>query len=235
MWRSWRVSCIGSRRRSSMRWRSRSSSSTSSPSSIANGGVGDSASRSALDDRELDLARGDLRVDRALLAAHDLALDADHVLGAQRAGQRVRLGRRLGVEDELEHAAAVAQVDEDQAAEVAAARDPARDPDGLARPLGVELARPGVAVGVRARRPHRPPRMWCITVSGSTVFCSPDCMSFSDVPSSPRMATYRAPVRSACLSWPFSERPPSSSLAAWPARRASAASRNAASRCSGLA
>ena len=38
----------------------------------------------------------------ALLAADDLALGADHVLGAQRAGQRVRLGRRLGVEDELE-------------------------------------------------------------------------------------------------------------------------------------
>ena len=38
---------------------------------------------------------------------------------------RVRLGRRLRVEDELEQPGAVAQVDEDQAAVVAAAVDPA--------------------------------------------------------------------------------------------------------------
>ena len=45
------------------------------------------------------------------------------------------------------------------AAEVAPAGDPARDADALARPLRVELSGPGVAVGVGARRPHRPPRM----------------------------------------------------------------------------
>ena len=78
------------------------------------------------------------------------------MLGAQRLGERVRLGGRLGVEDELDDARAVAQVDEDQAAVVAAAVDPAGDADGLADARGVELAGPGVAVGVGARRPHRP-------------------------------------------------------------------------------
>ncbi len=140
-------------------------------------------------DRQLDLARGDLRVDRALVAADDLAGDGDHVLGAQRAGQRVGLGRGLRMEDELQDAGAVAQVDEDQPAEVAAARHPARDADGLPRPLRVQLAGPRVAVAVRARRSHSAPRMWCITVSASTIFCSPDSMSLSETPSSPKIAT----------------------------------------------
>ena len=64
--------------------------------------------------------------------------------------------RVLGVEDELEDARAVAQVDEDQAAVVAAAVDPARHADALAGARGVELARPGVAVRVGAGRPHSP-------------------------------------------------------------------------------
>ena len=100
----------------------------------------------------------------------------------------------------------------------------------LADARGVQLAGPRVAVGVGARRSHSPRPMWCITVLVSTSRCSPVSMSFSAVPSSPRIATYRAPVRSACLSWPLRLRPPSSSRAAWPARRASAASRNASAR-----
>jgi hypothetical protein len=58
------------------------------------------------------------------------------------------------VEDELDEPRAVAQVDEDQPAVVAAAVDPARDADLLADARGVELAAPGVAVAVGARRPH---------------------------------------------------------------------------------
>ena len=53
---------------------------------------------------------------------------ADHVLGAQRVrGWRVPSRRALGVEDELDDPGAVAQVDEDQAAVVTAAMDPAGD------------------------------------------------------------------------------------------------------------
>ena len=55
------------------------------------------------------------------------------VLGAQLVRPRVRLGRGLGVEDELQQAGAVAQVDEDQAAVVAAAVHPAGHADLVAR------------------------------------------------------------------------------------------------------
>ena len=117
--------------------------------------------RLRLGDLELDLAGVELRVDVALLAAHDRAGGGDDVLGAQPLGQRVGLGRRLGVEDELDDPGAVAQVDEDQPAVVAAAMHPAGDADGRVDVAGAQLAGPGVAEGVGARRPHRglPPRM----------------------------------------------------------------------------
>ena len=171
--------------------------------------------RLGLGDLELDLAGLELRVDVALLAPHDRAGRGDDVLGAQPLGERVGVGGGLGVEDELDDPGAVAQVDEDQPAVVAAAVHPAGHAHGRVDVAGAQLAGPRVAVEVRARGPHRalPPRMWCITVSGSTVFCSPISMSLREVPSSPRIATKRAPARSACLSWPFSERPPSSSRA----------------------
>ena len=86
------------------------------------------------------------------------------------------------MEDELEDARAVAQVDEHEPAVVAPAVHPAGHAHAVADARGVELARPGVAVGVRARRSHRPCVMWCITVSRSTTRCSPDSMSFSAVP-----------------------------------------------------
>src|SRR4029079_19395966 len=172
-----------------------------------------------------------VRVDVALLAAHDRPGGGHDVLRAQALGERVRVAGRLGMEDELHDPRAVAQVDEDQAAVVAPPVHPAGHAHGLPDARGGQLATPGVAVAVLVRRPHRSPRMRCMTVSGSTVRCSPGSISLSEIPSSPRMATYRAPERSACLSLHLSERPPSSSLAAWPARRASAARRNAAARC----
>ena len=97
-------------------------------------------------DRELDLAGGQVRVDVARLALDDLAGGGEDVLGPQPLGQRVRVGRRLGVEDELDDAGAVAQVDEDQPAVVAPAVDPAGHAHALADAGGVELAGPGVAV-----------------------------------------------------------------------------------------
>ena len=80
-----------------------------------------------LGDLDLDLARREVRVDLASLAADDVAGDADDVLGAQPLGGGEQLGAVLRVEDELHDARAVAQVDEDQAAVVAAVVDPARD------------------------------------------------------------------------------------------------------------
>ena len=56
------------------------------------------------------------------------------------------------MEDELDDAGAVAQVDEDQPAVVAAAVDPAGDPDLGVDPVGQHLAAPGVAVLVRSQR-----------------------------------------------------------------------------------
>src|SRR5262249_24316463 len=90
----------------------------------------------------------------ALLAPDDLAGRRDHVLGAKLLRQRVRLRRVLRVKDQLQEPAAVAQVDEDQPAMVAAAVHPAGDADAIADARGPELAGPGVAVGVGARRPH---------------------------------------------------------------------------------
>ncbi len=62
-----------------------------------------------------------------------VARRGDHVLGAQPLGGGEGRRRRVRVEDELDDARAVAQVDEDQPAVVAAAVDPAGDADRRAR------------------------------------------------------------------------------------------------------
>ena len=105
--------------------------------------------------RDLDLAGRQVRVDVALLAAHDGADGRDDVLGAQALGERERRAARVRVEDELDEPGAVAQVDEDQPAVVAAAVDPAGDATSSpVRPASSDPA-PGVAVGVGARRAHQ--------------------------------------------------------------------------------
>ena len=94
-----------------------------------------------LGDQHLDVAGGELLVVLALGAlAHD-AGDLDGPLGADILGgvERGAAGV-LGVERDLRHARAVAQVDEDEAAVVAAVPDPAGQRDGLADVLGAELA-----------------------------------------------------------------------------------------------
>jgi hypothetical protein len=103
---------------------------------------------------QLDLTRAQTRVDVALLAADHLPARREDVLRAQPLRERMRLGRRLRVEDELDDARAVAEVDEDEAAVVAPAVHPAGDADPLAYPAGVQLAAPGIAVRVGARRSH---------------------------------------------------------------------------------
>ena len=96
---------------------------------------------------DLDLAgrqRGILLAGQAL--AHD-ALDQQHVLQPGLAGDGVRRGVGLGVEDHLRQAVAVAQVNEDQLAVVAPVGDPARERDLVAHVRGGQLA-----AGSRAQR-----------------------------------------------------------------------------------
>ncbi len=74
-----------------------------------------------LSDVHLDLASGQIGVDVLRLARDNAAGDGDHVLRAETMRGRVSLRCRLGMEDQLHQARAVAQVDEDQSAVVAAA------------------------------------------------------------------------------------------------------------------
>src|SRR5262249_52816109 len=156
------------------------------------------------------------------VAADDAAGGAEHVLGTQLVGELEGLAGAVGVEDELDDSGAVAKVDEDQAAVVAAAVGPAGDPRLGGDPVRQDLAAPGVAVGVgrqRRRAGHSlahasPPVISSTRLPVSTARCSPLCMSRScALPSASRISTCRAPTRSACLSWPFSPRPARSTSA----------------------
>ena len=106
----------------------------------------------------LDLAGRQLRVaqcPRGRSAHH--AAHLHHVLAAHRLGDGGGL-RRIGrVADHLGHAPAVAQVEEDQAAVVAAAVHPAVQQRHAARVGGAELAAVDLARRAAARRPGSPP------------------------------------------------------------------------------
>ena len=120
---------------------------------------------------------------------------ADHVLGAERVGPLVRLGRVLGMEHELDDSRAVAQVDEDQPAVVAPAVHPAGHAGIGVGPVGGQLLAPGVAVAVGPRSvPHHSRRhslrIAGITLASSVSSSSPDSMFLSvAVPFSPMIAT----------------------------------------------
>jgi hypothetical protein len=73
---------------------------------------------------DFHLARRHLRVDAVRGPLADLALDLDYVLQTEGIGGRMRIRLQLGVEDDLDHAAAVAEVDEEHTAVVAAPRCP---------------------------------------------------------------------------------------------------------------
>ena len=90
--------------------------------------------------QDLDLAGGEALVGHALGPHADGAGNLDRPLGADRLGAGEGLGtRELGVEGDLGHALAVAQVDEDEAAVIAAVPDPAGEHDLLADVLGAQL------------------------------------------------------------------------------------------------
>src|SRR5690606_25667173 len=81
----------------------------------------------------LDLARGQVGVHVLRRPGHHIALDGDDGLGPEMAGalEHVRRGP-VGAERELDAPGAVSQIDEDEAAEVAAAVDPAGEADAVA-------------------------------------------------------------------------------------------------------
>ena len=105
-------------------------------------------------------------------ARDHLAVDADHVLGAEVARRRGAPPRPRRVEHQLQEPGAVAQVDEDHAAVVAAAVHPAGHADALADGVGGA----GAGVGAVARRADHARSATTRSPSG-TSRCSPLSMS----------------------------------------------------------
>jgi hypothetical protein len=113
----------------------------------------------------LHLAGPEARVHRPLRSPADLAGHPDHPLRASPVGRGVRVGGLGGMEHDLDDALAVAEVEEDHAAVVAAVRDPPAQRDVPARVLGPQLAG-----GVR---PQARPEIHATTSSVLTDSCSP--------------------------------------------------------------
>ena len=80
-----------------------------------------------------DLAGGDVLVDGAGVAQLDVADDGEHKLRAHGIGLVVHLGAGFGGDDDLRDAAAVAQIEEDEVAEIAPPVDPAHENDVWSR------------------------------------------------------------------------------------------------------
>ena len=89
---------------------------------------------------DLDFAGGHFGIDGVLVAQADLADGGDDVLGAHLLALGVAVGGELLVEDDLGDAGAVAQVEEDEVAVVAAAVDPAHEDHLLAGVGGAQVA-----------------------------------------------------------------------------------------------
>jgi len=81
---------------------------------------------------DFDFAGCDVQVDGVGGALLDDALDGDDVFRAKLLGASVQGGIGVGAEDDLGDAFAVAQVNEDHAAEIAAAVHPAHEHDAAA-------------------------------------------------------------------------------------------------------
>ena len=80
----------------------------------------------------LDFAGGNFRIVRAFRALADFAGDADDTFAAQRGGALKKFLRQIGrIENRLRAAFAVADVNENEAAEVAAGMNPAGQRDNL--------------------------------------------------------------------------------------------------------
>ena len=163
-------------------------------SSIGNGGVSEAFSTSSGGRHHLDLAGREVGVLHAFGPQARTAPDDPHdVLGAESLRGGVRLGRVLGVEDDLHDALAVAEVDEGHAAVVAAVRHPPAEGDVLPRVRrAAARRRRGTASwfassrSCRLVRPVVEPREPSRDVAGAArVFCTP----------STRRRSVTAPVR----------------------------------------
>jgi hypothetical protein len=75
------------------------------------------------------------KVGIGFLACDDFAFDGDNEFASHLFGFSVRRGLRFLVEDDLDNAGAIANVEEEKIAEVAAAMDPAQD-DGVVSGVG---------------------------------------------------------------------------------------------------
>ncbi len=133
----------------------------------------------------LDPARPEVRIDGVGCALDDFSLDPEHVLVANVVRRFDRGGCALRVDDELTEPLPVTEVDEDEAAVIAAAMHPARQGDALADMLGTHLAAHQVAPDHGRSSSSTAAR----SVSSSTT------------------TTCFAPSRDACVSWPFRDRP----------------------------
>ena len=138
-------------------------------------------------DLDLDLARRQLRVHGLGGARDHFTRGAEDELVANVVCGGGCVGGALGVDHELDDAGLVAEVDEDQAAVVAPACDPAGDGDLVPDPLGAKLARSCV-----------PPthRSSSVTSASTSGVCPGSTTS-----------TLRAPRRLAWVRWPFTDRP----------------------------
>ena len=149
-------------------------------------------------DLDLDVTGRQVRVDRVGCAGDDLPFGLEHELVANLAGDFRGVGGALGVDDELELAGVVAQVDEDEPAVVAARVRPPGDCDPLPdvvtpRFAAIEVA-PAHAVSVA-------------TTSARATSCSPRPSRLIVAPSARTITTVCAPLRPACVICPLNERP----------------------------
>ena len=104
-------------------------------------------------DLDLDLPGREIRVDRVGSPADDLALRPKHELAANLVRDLRRVGGALGVDHELADPGVVPQIDEDEAAVVAAPRRPAGKRQLFADVRGGHFA--AVLVAPLVHREHR--------------------------------------------------------------------------------
>src|SRR5205823_8680558 len=151
--------------------------------------------------RDLDLPRRQVRVLRARLPLLDRAADRDAVLALHALGVRTH----IRMDDHLNRAARVAEVEEDDLPVVAAVMNPSGQSDFAPRIRSAQLAA-GMGSHHCARSPSHE-----VAASKATSLCSPDVMSRmvtapDESSFSPIKAANRAPVRSACFSCVFNPR-----------------------------
>ncbi len=149
-------------------------------------------------DLELDLARRHVRVDGLRAPGDERALGAQHELVPDLVRECRRLGGVLGVDHDLRDAGAVAQVDEYEAAVVAAPVSPPGERDPLADEL---LRRLAAHVGAPDHRSSLPRTSAWASCSSSASRRRIVAVSRATT------TTVSAPERPACVSWPLSERP----------------------------